>query len=272
MNSGEFNYLDSLFGTNQQLRPVEMYIKDLQIKDKNETINNINNIFRDLSKTAETIEYIYSNNFNYIKKVPDIFSQGTKSQILYKFGMNSPAFQQCKKLHQKLISDIINDGKEINNNPDENEDIEMSIKDSTENDLNDRYIKEKISDINSLCNEMETALSSYKKLKKENEEKKRKEQEQKKRREEEQKMKREEEERKRKEEEKKKNEGDKKEMEIEKDNINIKENNIKKPENNIKENKKTVLVDGVIMVFEDEQKCLEKLQIYENTFKIKTNS
>ena len=225
------NNISSLLKLNQLNKQEEMYIKDPVIKDKNELINNIDCIFHDLSRCAETMEYIYSNNFKIINEAQNLFSEGTKSQILYKFGINSPSFQKSKLLYQNLLTSIIDDGKEIENRKNIKEDAKMIVEDDDKNNLNENEIKEKISNINSICREMESALINYKNMKKEKEEKKIKK------------------------------ENEKNKMEIEKTKENTKDNKTEK-----KKERKRVLIDGVTMIFEDKDDCLDKLKLYKNSF------
>ncbi len=107
----------------------------------------------------------------------------------------------------------------------------MIVEDDDKNNLNENEIKEKISNINSICREMESALINYKNMKKEKEEKKIKK------------------------------ENEKNKMEIEKSKENTKDNKTEK-----KKERKRVLIDGVTMIFEDKDDCLDKLKLYKNSF------
>ena len=210
--SKELLYLASTLKLGQQYKPEEMYKKDISIKDKNELINSIKNIYRDISLSSETMEYIYSNNFQFNNKDQNNFSGWSKSEILYKLGKNSPLFQKSTSLYYNLLSTIQNNGKEIKKENEINEDIEMKVE---ENDLKVKDVNEKISKVNSLCDDFDKALKDYNAMKKEKEE-------------------------------------------------------VKKKVKNISENKnkedktKKVLVDKVVMVFEDEAACLEKLSKFES--------
>ena len=210
--SKELLYLASTLKLGQQYKPEEMYKKDISIKDKNELINSIKNIYRDISLSSETMEYIYSNNFQFNNKDQNNFSGWSKSEILYKLGKNSPLFQKSTSLYYNLISTIQNNGKEIKKENEINEDIEMKVE---ENDLKVKDVNEKISKANSLCDDFDKALKDYNAMKKEKEE-------------------------------------------------------VKKKVKNISENKnkedktKKVLVDKVVMVFEDEAACIEKLSKFES--------
>ena len=210
--SKELLYLASTLKLGQQYKPEEMYKKDISIKDKNELINSIKNIYRDISLSSETMEYIYSNNFQFNNKDQNNFAGWSKSEILYKLGKNSPLFQKSTSLYYNLLSTIQNNGKEIKKENEINEDIEMKVE---ENDLKVKDVNEKISKVNSLCDDFDKALKDYNAMKKEKEE-------------------------------------------------------VKKKVKNISENKnkgdktKKVLVDKVVMVFEDEAACLEKLSKFES--------
>ena len=210
--SKELLYLASTLKLGQQYKPEEMYKKDISIKDKNELINSIKNIYRDISLSSETMEYIYSNNFQFNNKDQNNFAGWSKSEILYKLGKNSPLFQKSTSLYYNLLSTIQNNGKEIKKENEINEDIEMK---EEKNDLKVKDVNEKISKVNSLCDDFDKALKDYNAMKKEKEE-------------------------------------------------------LKKKVKNISENKnkedktKKVLVDKVVMVFEDEAACLEKLSKFES--------
>ena len=159
------NYLSSILKLNQLYKPEDMYTKDPLIKDKNELINNIKYIYRDISRFSETMEYNYSNNFQLLNNINDkdnFINNWTKSEILYKFGINSPLYKQSTLLYNKLLSNITN-GKEIKSN--DNEEIEMKIE--SEDNLKAEEIKEKKTSVNSLCDELDNALKEYKKEKEE---------------------------------------------------------------------------------------------------------
>ena len=148
------NYLSSILKLNQLYKPEDMYTKDPLIKDKNELINNIKYIYRDISRFSETMEYNYSNNFQLLNNINDkdnFINNWTKSEILYKFGINSPLYKQSTLLYNKLLSNITNNGKEIKSN--DNEEIEMKIE--SEDNLKAEEIKEKKTSVNSLCDELD---------------------------------------------------------------------------------------------------------------------
>ena len=237
-------YLSSVLKLETQNRPEEKYIKDIQIKDKNEFINNIKYIYRDISLSSEKIEY--NCNFQYNNRDNPI----TKSELLYKFGLNSPLYQQSTLLYNNLLSNIKNDGKEIKDekNKNINENVEMN---NVNDNLDEKAINKRIININSICNELEKTLKIHrKKIKdREDEENKKKEEIRKKI----------EEEKRKKEEELKKKE-DKNKMEIEKENTKIPKGVEREPV------RKKVCVDNVDMIFEDEINCLEKLKMVENYF------
>ena len=224
--SGGLNYLSSILKLNQPYKPEDIYTKNPLIKDKNELINNIKYIYSDISRSSETIEYIYSNNFQLLNNNNDkenVLNNWTKSEILYKFGINSPLYKQSTLLYNNLLSNISNNGKEVNIN--NNEDIEMKIE--GEDNLKAEEIKEKKTNINSLCDELENALKEYRITKKEKEDRK-----------------------------KRMNEENK--MDI----VDINENK----EKGKNENKKKILIDGYEVVLENEEDCLKKITKYEEFF------
>ena len=164
LSSDGIYYISSLLKLNQMYKPEDMYLNDFKIKDKNELINYIKYIHRDISLSAEIIENIYSNNFKINEEQKEL-SGWSKNELLYKFGINSPLYQQTQKLYNNLLTNIINEGKEIKNNGSKNitEDIDMKIE--KENIITED-IKERISNINSLCGDFEDALKQYKDMKK----------------------------------------------------------------------------------------------------------
>ena len=210
--SGDLANLASVLKLDQQFKPEEMYIKDVSIKDKNELINSINKIYRNISRSAETMEYIYSNNFQFNNKGQNDFSSWSKSEVLYKLGKNSPYFQKSTSLYYNLLSSIQNYGNDIKKDPDDNEDVETKNEEKT---LREKDIKERINNTNSLCDDFEKALKEYNMFKKE------------------------------------------KEMEKNRMEIEIK---------NEDDKKKKVSVDKVVMVFEDEKACLDKLTNFGKLF------
>ncbi len=228
--SGEgLNYLSSILKLDQPYKPEDMYIKDPSIKDKNELINNIKYIYREISRSSEIMEYIYSNNFQLLNENENFFKDWTKSEILYKFGINSPLYKQSTLLYNNLLSNIINNGKNIKKdiNINNNEDVEMKIE--CENNLKVEEIKEKKTNVNSLCDELYNALKEYRDTKKENEDRK-----------------------------KRINEENR--MDI----VDINEN--KNNEKGKNENKKKILIDGHVIILENEGDCLKKFEKYEEFF------
>ena len=158
------DHLKSVLKLDQQYKLEEMYIKDLSITDKNELLNSIKNIYQGLSISAETMEYIYNNNFKFNNNEQNTFSEWSNNEVLYKLGKESPLFQKSTSLYYNLIKNITNEGKEINNdNNNINEDIEMKIE---ENTINEKDIKQNKLNVNSLCDDLEKALEEYKKAKK----------------------------------------------------------------------------------------------------------
>ena len=157
------DHLKSVLKLDQQYKLEEMYIKDLSITDKNELLNSIKNIYQGLSISAETMEYIYNNNFKFNNNEQNTFSDWSNNEVLYKLGKESPLFQKSTSLYYNLIKNITNEGKEINNDNNINEDIEMKIE---ENTINEKDIKQNKLNVNSLCDDLEKALEEYKKAKK----------------------------------------------------------------------------------------------------------
>ena len=237
VSSDGIAYISSLLKLGQMYRPEDLYLKDFPIKDKNELINYIKYIHQDISLSAETIEHIYSNNFKF-KEEQGKLSGWSKNELLYKFGINSSLYQQSQKLYDNLLTNIINGGKEIksNNNKNINEDTDMKIE---EENLTTKEVKNRMSNVNSLCDDFEKAVNQYRDNKKKEEEEK----------------KRIEEEKRRIEEEKKRIEEEKK-MPIENESKNKKK----------KEIRKKITVDGIEFIAEDEERSIEKLEKYENFF------
>ena len=157
------DHLKSVLKLDQQYKLEEMYIKDLSITDKNELLNSIKNIYQGLSISAETMEYIYNNNFKFNNNEQNTFSEWSNNEVLYKLGKESPLFQKSTSLYYNLIKNITNEGNEINNDNNINEDIEMKIE---ENTINEKDIKQNKLNVNSLCDDLEKALEEYKKAKK----------------------------------------------------------------------------------------------------------
>ena len=157
------DHLKSVLKLDQQYKLEEMYVEDLSITDKNELLNSIKNIYQGLSISAETMEYIYNNNFKFNNNEQNTFSDWSNNEVLYKLGKESPLFQKSTSLYYNLIKNITNEGKEINNDNNINEDIEMKIE---ENTINEKDIKQNKLNVNSLCDDLEKALEEYKKAKK----------------------------------------------------------------------------------------------------------
>ena len=209
--SEELDYLSSTLKLDQPYKTEEKYIKNVSIKDKNELLNHIKNIYQGLSISAETMEYIYYNNCKF-NTDQNPFPEWTTNEILYKLGKESPLFKKSTELYYNIMKSIQNDGKEIKNDNNINEDIEMKIE---EKNLKEKDIKEKIMNVKSLCDDFEKALEEYNKAKKIDKEKL------------------------------------KEKMEIE------------SKDEDKDSDKKKICVDNVVIVFQDEKKCLEKLKNYE---------
>ena len=166
MSSEGLGYISMLLKLGTLYKPEDMYLKDFPIKDKNQLINYIKYIHRDLTISSETIEYIFSNNFKF-NEDPELLSSFSKNELLSKFGINSSLYEKCQSLYNNLLQSIINQGKELNNNNNNNkninEDIDMKIE---KENLKTNEVKQRISDINSLCDDFEKALKVYKIYKK----------------------------------------------------------------------------------------------------------
>ena len=154
-------------------------------------------------KEEEAASLLYSTN---------PFPEWTTNEILYKLGKESPLFKKSTELYYNIMNNIKNDGKEIKNDNNINEDVEMKIE---EKNLKEKDIKEKIMNVKSLCDDFEKALEEYNKAKKMDKEKL------------------------------------KEKMEIE------------SKDEDKDSDKKKICVDNVVIVFQDEKKCLEKLKNYE---------
>ena len=172
MSSEGLGYISMLLKLGTLYKPEDMYLKDFPIKDKNQLINYIKYIHRDLTISSETIEYIFSNNFKF-NEDPELLSSFSKNELLSKFGINSSLYEKCQSLYNNLLQSIINQGKELNNNNNNNkninEDIDMKIE---KENLKTNEVKQRISDINSLCDDFEKALKVYKIYKKKREDEK----------------------------------------------------------------------------------------------------
>ena len=135
----------------------EIYIRDISIKDKNEFISQIKKIFHELSISMETIEYIFSEYYQYLSininnSNVNLFGPLQKSEVINKLGINSNMFKKILFLYEKIILNVKDNG---NNNL--NLDLREDKKDIDDEEMEDGNTKknnvdEKIRNINSFCN------------------------------------------------------------------------------------------------------------------------
>ena len=135
----------------------EIYIKDISIKDKNEFISQIKKIFHELSISMETIEYIFSEYYQYLSinnnnANTNLFGPLQKSEVINKLGINSNMFKKILFLYEKIILNV-KDNSDNNLNLDLRED-KKDIDDVEMEDGNTKKnnVDEKIRNINSFCN------------------------------------------------------------------------------------------------------------------------
>ena len=135
----------------------EIFIKDISIKDKNEFISQIKKIFHEMSISMETIEYIFSEYYQYLSinnnnANTNLFGPLQKSEVINKLGINSNMFKKILFLYEKIILNV-KDNSDNNLNLDLREDkkdiddVEMEDGNSKKNNVD-----EKIRNINSFCN------------------------------------------------------------------------------------------------------------------------
>lgn len=135
----------------------EIYIKDISIKDKNEFISQIKKIFHEMSISMETIEYIFSEYYQYLSinnnnANTNLFGPLQKSEVINKLGINSNMFKKILSLYEKIILNV-KDNSDNNLNLDLRED-KKDIDDVEMEDGNTKKnnVDEKIRNINSFCN------------------------------------------------------------------------------------------------------------------------
>ena len=135
----------------------EIYIKDISIKDKNEFISQIKKIFHEMSISMETIEYIFSEYYQYLSinnnnANTNLFGPLQKSEVINKLGINSNMFKKILFLYEKIILNV-KDNSDNNLNLDLRED-KKDIDDVEMEDGNTKKnnVDEKIRNINSFCN------------------------------------------------------------------------------------------------------------------------
>ena len=135
----------------------EIYIKDISIKDKNEFISQIKKIFHEMSISMETIEYIFSEYYQYLSinnnnANTNLFGPLQKSEVINKLGINSNMFKKMLSLYEKIILNV-----KDNNDNNLNLDLREDKKDIDDVEMEDGNTKknnvdEKIRNINSFCN------------------------------------------------------------------------------------------------------------------------
>ena len=135
----------------------EIFIKDISIKDKNEFISQIKKIFHEMSISMETIEYIFSEYYQYLSinnnnANTNLFGPLQKSEVINKLGINSNMFKKILSLYEKIILNV-KDNSDNNLNLDLRED-KKDIDDVEMEDGNTKKnnVDEKIRNINSFCN------------------------------------------------------------------------------------------------------------------------
>ena len=135
----------------------EIFIKDISIKDKNEFISQIKKIFHEMSISMETIEYIFSEYYQYLSinnnnANTNLFGPLQKSEVINKLGINSNMFKKILFLYEKIILNV-KDNSANNLNLDLRED-KKDIDDVEMEDGNTKKnnVDEKIRNINSFCN------------------------------------------------------------------------------------------------------------------------
>lgn len=149
----------------------EIYIRDISIKDKNEFISQIKKIFHELSISMETIEYIFSEYYQYLSSNnnnpnTNLFGSLQKSEAINKLGINSNMFKKILFLYQKIILNV-QDNRGNNLNLDLREDTKDSDDVEMEDGSNKKNnVEEKIRNINSFCNSILNSFEDSNSIKK----------------------------------------------------------------------------------------------------------
>ena len=135
----------------------EIYIRDISIKDKNEFISQIKKIFHEMSISMETIEYIFSEYYQYLSinnnnANTNLFGPLQKSEVINKLGINSNMFKKILSLYEKIILNVKDNGNnnlnlDLREDKKDIDDVEMEDGNSKKNNVD-----EKIRNINSFCN------------------------------------------------------------------------------------------------------------------------
>jgi hypothetical protein len=137
----------------------EIYIRDISIKDKNEFISQIKKIFHELSISMETIEYIFSEYYQYLtininNSNVNLFGPLQKSEVINKLGINSNMFKKILFLYERIISNLKDNNAnnlnlELGEDKKDIDDVEME-----DENPNKKKVEEKIHNINSFCKDI----------------------------------------------------------------------------------------------------------------------
>ena len=137
----------------------EIYIRDISIKDKNEFISQIKKIFHELSISMETIEYIFSEYYQYLSvninnANVNLFGPLQKSEVINKLGINSNMFKKILSLYERIISNLKDNNAnnlnlELRENKNDIDDLEME-----DGYPNKKKVEEKIHNVNSFCKDI----------------------------------------------------------------------------------------------------------------------
>ena len=143
----------------------EIYIKDISIKDKNEFISQIKKIFHELSISMETIEYIFSEYYQYLSNNnnPNLNLFGTlqKSEAINKLGINSNMYKKILLLYEKIILNLKDNNSnnlnlELRDDKKDSDDVEME-----DGSTNKKSIEEKKHNVNTFCKNIGDWIDKY---------------------------------------------------------------------------------------------------------------
>ena len=168
------NLIENYYPLNKE---EEIFIKDISIENKNEFISQIKKIFHELSISMETIEYIFSQYYQFIinnsnnnnnQSNNNPFGPLQKSEVINKFGLSSNIYKKIMDLFFKIIINL-KDNKDNNNiaNNIISIDNDVIMKDIDENKNenekeNKKILEQKIKNINLLSEEMGKLFDDYK--------------------------------------------------------------------------------------------------------------
>ena len=137
----------------------EIYIRDISIKDKNEFISQIKKIFHELSISMETIEYIFSEYYQYLtininNSNVNLFGPLQKSEVINKLGINSNMFKKILFLYERIISNLKDNNAnnlnlELGEDKKDIDDVEME-----DENPNKKKVEEKIRNVNPFCKDI----------------------------------------------------------------------------------------------------------------------